>query len=392
MRVACVTTSRSDYGPWYWVLHELFRDPRFEPLLLVGGAHLSTAAGNTVEEIERDGWPITGRVPFLDTSGDSARATAAALAGFSERFVHSRPDLIVLYGDRFELLPIATAAVLTRTPLAHLCGGDVTEGALDEQIRHAVTKMAHVHLTSSARSARRILQMGEEAWRVHDVGDPALDHFRRSSRAGDEELTAALGFVPDATTLLVTFHPPTLTPERAEVQARALAAALEAYPGRAIITGPAPDPGSDAVRSVLRALARTRPGTVFVESLGSHRYRGVLTRVGAVVGNSSSGLIEAACVPVPAVNVGDRQAGRDRGGNVIDVAPDRDRILDGIARALSPAFRAGLASLQNPYGDGEAAGRIVSVLADLPDRERLLRKRFVLLPSPDGGGAQGSIG
>jgi UDP-hydrolysing UDP-N-acetyl-D-glucosamine 2-epimerase len=219
--------------------------------------------------------------------------------------------------------------------------------------------------------------MGEEPWRVHDVGDPAIDRFRRGRAAGVDELTGLFGFRPDRTTLLVTYHPPTLSPASLSTELDALVAALRAHRGPVVITAPAPDPGHDAVRARIDELARSRPETAFVESLGSDRYRGTLALVGAMVGNSSSGLSEAPCVALPVVNIGDRQGGRDRGANVIDVPGDAHAITDAIARALDPAFRAGLVGMASPFGDGHASERIIAVLAALPDRARLLRKRFV---------------
>ncbi|MEO6771869.1 MAG: UDP-N-acetylglucosamine 2-epimerase [Kofleriaceae bacterium] len=373
-----MTTCRSDYGPAYWLIHELAHHDAIALSLFVGGAHLSPHHGHTVDEIERDGWPIAARVPFLGDDGrPTPRALADALAGFAAAFEAATLDAIVLYGDRIELLPIAVAAMSHAVPIVHLCGGDLTEGALDDQVRHAITKLAHVHFPSTARSAARVLQMGESAWRVHHVGDPALDHFTRGDRADLVELAGVLGFVPDPHTLLVTLHPTTLALDGVEAEVGALVAALEAYTGSVVITAPAPDPGAEVIRVALEQLAQRRPRTAFVPSLGSRRYRGLLAAVGAMVGNSSSGLIEAATAGLPVVNIGDRQAGRERGANVIDVPGGRDQILAAIRRALEPEFRASIAGAPNPYGDGTAAARIVRVLAALPPRATLLAKAFV---------------
>ena len=378
-RVLYVTTARSDYGPSYWLLHDLFSDPRFSPFLVVGGSHLSQAHGLTVREIERDGFPIAARLPFLEVGDDNvshARSAAHALGGFAGVIAESRPDLVVLYGDRYELLPIATAAVVTRTPIAHVCGGDVTEGAMDEQVRHAVTKMAHIHFASTKRSAQRILQMGEERWRVHEVGDPALDHFVRGESASVEELTDFLGFRPDRSSLLVTFHPVTLEESDIPRQAAEIAAALQEYPGPVVITAPAPDPGGEVIRLAMQRLVASRPKARFVENLGSRRYHGILRVVGAMVGNSSSGMNEAPCALLPVVNIGRRQMGRERARNVIDCPAERTAIREALAIALSGQFMDGLVGLKNPYGDGRASRRITDVLGSLPPRERLLGKKF----------------
>jgi len=388
IRVAYITTARSDYGPSYWLIHDLFRDDRFEMKLIVGGSHLSARHGMTIKEIEKDGWPIAAKIAFHEDEDDAAafgRSCGKALTAYTEMLVDLKPDIVVAYGDRLELLPIVSAAVITRTPIAHVCGGDVTEGAVDEQVRHAITKMAHLHFPSTELSAARILQMGEEPWRVHMVGDPAVDHFVRGSHASAEELTVELGFRPDGTTLLVTFHPATLEVDDIPRQAAELAAALRNYAGPVVITAPAPDPGGEAIRAEWKQLAKTRPQTVFVESLGSHRYRGLLRLVGAMVGNSSSGLNEAPCVPLPVVNIGDRQGGRDRAANVLDVPSEQVAIQNGISRALSADFRKSLTGITSPYGDGRASSQIIDALSRLAGEERLTKKKFQTVSQYSGG-------
>jgi UDP-hydrolysing UDP-N-acetyl-D-glucosamine 2-epimerase len=372
-----VTTCRSDYGPCRWLLRDLAGDPRLRLSLVVGGAHLSTAHGLTVREIEADGLEIAARLDWCD-GGETEAGRALTL--MQEALRRLAPSVVVLYGDRHELLPIATACMLERVPLAHLCGGDVTEGALDEQVRHALTKMAHLHLTTSERSAERVRQMGEEPWRVQVVGDPSIDCFLRDGQATLDELESVLGLVPDRRTVLVTLHPATLHPDGQRAEVEALVEVLLRHQGQIVVTAPAPDPGHEALRARLLQLAATHPGCRFVESLGGYRYRGLLSFVGAMVGNSSSGLSEAPAVGLPVVNVGRRQAGRDRGDNVIDVASgDAEALERALARALDPSFGARLRSgpRRSPYGDGHASARIVDCLAELPARSRLLGKRFV---------------
>jgi len=384
VRVAIITTARSDYGPLYWVIHDLFAAPGFDVQLIVGGSHLSARYGSTVQEIERDGWSIAARMPFLEENDDAVsfgRSCGNALKMYSELFTSLRPGIAIVYGDRIELLPIVTAALVSHTPVAHLCGGDVTVGAMDDQVRHAVTKMAHLHFPSTERSAERILQMGEEPWRVHLVGDPALDQLVRGTCASAAELASLLGFLPDRETLLVTFHPATLELDDVRAQAVELAAALRAYDGPVVITAPAPDPGSELIRAELKEMARTRGETVFMESLGSYNYRGLMRMVGAMVGNSSSGLNEAPSVRLPVVNIGNRQKGRDRSENVLDVAPRRDEICAGIRIVLSENFNASLVQTNSLYGDGNAARRILEVLSRLVTDKRLTFKMFASLSS-----------
>ena len=378
-RIAYVTTCRSDYGPSFWLVHELFADRRLDPMLMVAGSHLSERHGLTVREIEADGWPIAARIPFVEDDEDAS--LGRAVSAFAAAFTLHRPDVVLVVGDRLELLAVATAAVATRTPMAHVSGGEVTEGALDEQVRHAVTKMAHVHFAGTARAAKRLIQLGEEAWRVHHVGDTALDHFRRGVRGTPEDLVETLGFVPDRSTLIVTYHAATAGREIAD-EVDELVAAMHEYHGSIIVTAPAPDPGSARIREAMTSLVAGRRNAVFVDSLGSRRYRAVLELAGAMVGNSSSGLIEAASAKLPVVNVGERQQGRERGANVIDVAAERGVITAAVLRATSEEFRRTLEHMTNPYGDGRTAPRIVEVLATLPSTEQLLHKRFVDLPPP----------
>jgi len=253
----------------------------------------------------------------------------------------------------------------------------VTEGAIDEQARHAITKLAHLHFPAAEPYARRIRQMGEEPWRVHCVGAPGLDRFARGAAMPREELARRIGLPLRRPTLLVTFHPVTLEPGEAGGHSAELAGALEMVDGDVVITYPGADAAHDAVIRRLEALAATRPGTRMIPALGEDGYRALLQEADVMVGNSSSGLIEAPSFGLPVVNVGIRQQGRLRAANVIDVGHGREEIAAGIRRALAPGFRAGLRGLVNPYGDGNAAPRIARVLREVELGPRLVRKRFV---------------
>ncbi len=380
IKAAYVTTARSDYGPSFQVIKRLFSDKRFDTTLLVGGAHWSRRSGETFREIEEHQWPSIVKLPFpLEGTGArlTARGMSRALYVFSEYFFGARPDVVVLYGDRIELLPIASAAVLNCIPIAHIGGGEITQGAFDEQVRHAITKLSHVHFVATKLSATRLYQMGEETWRVHTVGDPAIDNVLKGSFSGVAELKKLLGFRPSQSTILVTFHPVTLELAEVEHQAGELVKALHDYQGEIVVTSPAPDPGAAVVRRSIRKLLSHGRKVVLVDNLGSRRYRGLLRQVGAIVGNSSSGLIEASAIPVATVNIGSRQAGRERGANVIDVKPEHRAIAKGINRALSYEFRNSIQKVGSLYGTGEASKRIISILAKLPDRKRLLTKHFI---------------
>jgi UDP-hydrolysing UDP-N-acetyl-D-glucosamine 2-epimerase len=382
--LAVVTTARSDYAAMGELMRVVVSDPRLSASLLVGGAHLSDRHGATVGLIERDGWPISAKVDFLsnvdDTPAGHGVAASIALREVTQVLATQMPDFVVLYGDRFELMPIATAAMLTGVPIAHISGGDITEGAIDEQVRHAVTKMAHLHFPHTPYSAARVRQMGEEAWRVVQVGDPTLDAFVRGDRASPEELAIDLGFLPDRSTLVVTFHPTTLELHALPAQIDALMAVLREHPGTLVVTAPAPDPGAELIRTAIEKLVHEHPRAVFIESLGARRFRGLLHCAGAIVGNSSSGLVEAPAVELPTVNIGNRQQGRERAANVVDVPAEKDAIAVALRRVLTSGFRDGLRGLKSPYGSGRACETIAEVLATAPPRIALLRKVFVSSP------------
>ena len=381
--IGVVTVARSDYGHLVPLLEVLRDRPGITLQLYVGGAHLSPRFGRTVDAIEADGWPIAARVETASTSdapADVAAGAGGGMAAFARAFARERPDLLVLLGDRLEMLAAAVAALPLAIPVAHLHGGEVTLGVIDEQARHALTKLAHLHFPAAEVYARRILQMGEEPWRVHCCGAPGLDRFARLPALSRADLSRRVGLPLRRPTLLVTFHPVTLEPGEAGVHSEELAAALEMVEGDVVITYPGADAAYETVINRLELLAASRPGTRLVPALGEGGYGALLREADVMVGNSSSGLIEAPSFGLPVVNVGNRQEGRLRAANVIDVGPHRDEIAAGIRRALAPGFRESLRGLVNPYGDGRAAPRIAEVLASVTLDSCLIQKRFVDRP------------
>jgi UDP-hydrolysing UDP-N-acetyl-D-glucosamine 2-epimerase len=278
------------------------------------------------------------------------------------------------------MLSAAAAALPFTLPVAHLHGGEVTEGAMDEQIRHAITKLSHLHFPAAEPYARRILQMGEEPWRVHCCGAPGLDRLRRLAGVPRDVLAQRIGLPLRRPTLLVTFHPVTLEPEDTAAHVEELAAALAKADGDVVITYPGADTAHRTVIERLEGLAAARPGTRLISSLADDTYCSLLREADVMVGNSSSGIIEAPSFGLPVVNIGSRQCGRLRAANVIDVGYGRDEIVGGIQRALDSEFRRGLAGLRNPYGDGRAAPRVVKVLREVTLGPRLVKKRFVDAP------------
>lgn len=377
-RIAVITGSRAEYGLLYWVIHDLKAAPDIELQLIVTGMHLAPEFGHTVDEIVRDGFEITRRVPMLlagDTEASTARSVGLGVIGFSDAFETLRPDIALVLGDRFEILAAATAALVHTIPLAHIAGGDSTEGAIDEAIRHAITKMAHVHFVTNEMSAARVRQLGERPDMIHVVGSPGLDHLKRRPLLDRAALEASLGAKLGRRNLLVTFHPVTMDPGESGRQFEELIAALDQLGPETTLwfTGANADPGHRAINEIrgrwVKANAhRAREHT----SLGQLRYLSLMSVADAVVGNSSSGLYEAPSFGIPTVDIGDRQKGRLAAASVVHCAPERRAIGIAIEKALSLDCR----NVKNPYGDGHAAGRIVSVLRALDHPRGLLKKSF----------------
>jgi UDP-hydrolysing UDP-N-acetyl-D-glucosamine 2-epimerase len=359
-------------------------DPDLELQILVSGAHLEAEFGETWREIERDGFQIDARID-MQLKGDEpvalAKSMSLCLSGCAEVLNRSRPDMLVLLGDRYETLAAAQAAMMLRLPIAHVHGGEVTEGAIDDAVRHAITKMAHLHFAATEEYRQRIIQLGEQPARVFRVGAPGLDNIANVIPLSAQDLEAQLGIRFGKQNFLVTYHPVTL--DRAEPAAAVgqLLDALDRFPDtHIVITKSNADAGGRGVNRRLDAYAAANRGRVWaISSLGTQSYLSVMALADAVVGNSSSGIIEAPAVGKPTVNIGSRQRGRVRAPAVIDCAEDRDAIVAAIERALSPQMKATAARRNSPYGTGGASENIKKVLAAV-DLENLLEKKFYSLP------------
>lgn len=384
-KICVVTGARADYGLLYWVLRDAQSDEGVDLQLAVTGMHLSPEFGLTVRDIERDGFAIDERVDML-LSGDSPVAIAKAIGlgviGFADAFARLKPDLLVLLGDRFEILAAAQAAMVARIPIAHLHGGETTEGAIDEAIRHSITKMAHLHFVAAEPYRRRVIQMGEEPARVYNVGALGIDHVRRTQLLDRAELERSINFKLGQPTFLVTYHPATLAGTPPAVGVHNLLQALDRFPtARILFTRANADTGGRTINESVDAyVARYPERTRTVTSLGKDRYVSALHVVDVVIGNSSSGIIEAPLVGVPTVNIGPRQRGRLHGPSVIDCSEDADEIATAIERALSTEFKASLEGGALPSGDGEPAKRIVEVLRQTELGNTLIMKRFFDIP------------
>ena len=374
-RIGVVTTSRADYSHLYWPLRELAAHSGVELGVFALGPHLAPAFGATIHEIERDGFPIKARIECLlhsDTDTGMAKTIGVAILCLADALTAWRPDILLLIADRYEMLAPASVAVAMRIPIAHIEGGEVSQGAIDDQVRNGLTKLAHLHFTSTQTARNRVIAMGEEPWRVHRAGAPSLDHLRRSTLLSRTELEAKLGLSLHTPTLLAAWHPVTILRDT-NAEADALFSAVAQVNGQLIFVYPNTDAGSLALIDRTRALAATRPETHVFVNLDAVTYWSLLRQMDVMVGNSSSGIMEAASFGLPVVNVGMRQQGRERPHNVLDAPAETGAIQAALQRALSQEFRASLKGMSNPYGNGTAAETIVRVLTTV-SVERLLIK------------------
>jgi UDP-N-acetylglucosamine 2-epimerase (non-hydrolysing)/GDP/UDP-N,N'-diacetylbacillosamine 2-epimerase (hydrolysing) len=383
LHIAAVTGSRADFGLMRPLFTAIAAEQRFAFSLIVTGAHLDASLGHTVEEVAAEGFAIAARVPATDAGDDAtavARATALGLTGFAALLPRLNPDLLLLPGDRYEILAAAIAALFAKVPVAHFFGGDITAGAFDEAIRHAIAKIAHIHFPTNAAAALRLRRMGEAAAHIHLVGSPALDAIRTFVPRGRAELFAALGLPLRPRLIVAAFHPPTLDSVSGLLQLEELLAALDGEGDDAaiVLTGSNADTEGRALSARLRQFASERAGRAFHTSLGQELFFSTLAHAAVLVGNSSSGLYEAPSFRIPSVNIGDRQEGRPRASSVIDCPAERQQI----AHALVAARRHDCSRALNPYGDGEATQRIMGILRGIGDPRRLLKKRFCDVMDP----------
>ncbi|MBI3021809.1 MAG: UDP-N-acetylglucosamine 2-epimerase (hydrolyzing) [Candidatus Omnitrophica bacterium] len=381
--IGVVTVGRSDYGIYVPILRAIQHEPALQLHLIVSGMHLLEEFGLTVREIEADRFPIGARV-FLPLPEDSPEAIAAAIGaavtGFARAYASQRPDLLIVLGDRFEMYAAAVAALPLKIPVAHIHGGELTQGAMDDALRHSLTKLSHLHFVATEEYAHRVIQLGEEPWRVTVSGAPSLDHVGMVPLLTAEALCNRFGWHWEAAPLLVTYHPVTLEYEQTEWQMTELLDALEECKRPMIFTMPNADMHGRVIRRLLTAFIASHPNAHAVENLGTQGYFSLMAAAAAMIGNSSSGLIEAPSFGLPVVNIGTRQQGRVRASNVIDVGYSRTEIIRGIRQALTAEFRAAIRHGTNPYGDGHAATVIVNTLKAMPLDDRLIKKRFVDLP------------
>jgi UDP-hydrolysing UDP-N-acetyl-D-glucosamine 2-epimerase len=376
--IAVVTSSRADYSHLFWPLRDLAAHPDVDLKIVALAAHLSPAFGCTVREIERDGFAIASRIECLlssDTDVGMAKTLGLAVLGLSDVLGQIRPDLLLVIADRYEMLAPVSVALTLRTPVAHIEGGEISEGAIDDAVRNAITKMSHLHFTSTEAARERVVQLGEEPWRVHRAGAPSLDHLTRSRLPTKSDLQMKLEMDFNRPPIVVAYHPVTLLRDTTE-EAEALFAALTCIDGTIVFCYPNADAGSHQLMEMTRSFLRTRNDARLFVNLDAVTYWGLLAQAELMIGNSSSGIMEAASFALPAINVGLRQFGRERTINVLDAEPTRESILSKVATARSAPFKESIRGMSNPYGDGHASKRIVDVLTTAP-LEKLLRKRVL---------------
>lgn len=382
-KIAVVTGARADYGLLYWIIKDIHDDPDLQLQLIVTGMHLSPEFGLTVKVIEADGFPISEKVDMLlssNTASSVAVSMGIGMIGFAKAFERLRPDIAVVLGDRFEIFSAASAAIPLNIPVAHIHGGEGTEGTMDELYRHAITKMSHLHFTSAAEYRKRVIQMGERPETVFCFGAPGLDSIARLPLLTKRDLIRELEIPGDMRIGVMTYHPSTFEKGSLKEQTEQILSALENFPAIFwVVTYPNADTGGKMIVETIKRFEKNNAHRVrmFV-SLGQIRYLSLLKHADVMVGNSSSGMIEAPAFKLPVVNIGERQRGRIKAKNIINVAEcKKDQLVRAINKTLSMEFKKSLTGMENPYGqDGHASKKIVKTLKHFKKKEVFLKKSF----------------
>lgn len=381
-KISIITATRAEYGILHPLIERCLKEEEFETQVLVTGTHLSEKFGNTIEEIIQDGIPVFERIPILEEGEDAksiSKIMANTLLGFTDYFLREMPDFAVILGDRTELLGICGAAMNTGIPLVHLHGGELTEGAVDDMVRHAVTKMSYLHFPSTEIYRRRIIQLGEEPDRVFNVGALGIENIKRERLWSKEELKASVDFDFTHPYVLVTYHPETLEDQSIEEQLEALLEAMDIRSSyHYLITKANSDQGGEKINRMLEAYGADRENVKVVSSLGRKRYLSAVSHSEFVLGNSSSGLIEVPALAVPTVNIGDRQRGRIQPDSVISCGRSREEILKAMdqAQRMREEYRQGIRCADTTFGDGNTSEKIVEILKEQLSRKTDLKKQF----------------
>ena len=384
-KVCVITGSRAEYGLLYWTMKAIENDPKFELNVCVTGMHLSPEFDLTYKKIELDGFNIDGKVEMLlssDTSVGISKSVGLGVIGFADYFDKNRPDLILVLGDRIEIFSAVSAAMIARIPIAHCHGGECTEGLIDEAIRHSITKMSHIHFTSTNEYRKRVIQLGENPNSVFNVGALGIENINKLKLFTKNEFENKIKFKLSELNFLVTFHPVSLEINTLEKNFNELLKAISCYPkAKIIFTKPNSDhEGRTIVKLIDKFVSNNKNNSISFISLGQKNYLSAIKHCNVVIGNSSSGIIEAPSFYKPTINIGDRQKGRVIGESVISCHPKKDSIVESIDIALSKKFTDKLKHHKNPYGKGNSSKKILEVLNNLNTRE-ILKKEFYNTPN-----------
>ena len=381
MKICIVTGTRAEYGLLYWTIKKLISDKYFEVKLLVTGMHLSPEFGLTYKQIEKDGNKIDRKIEMLlssDSAAGVSKSIGVGIIGFADAYSDLKPDLVLLLGDRFEIFAAATAAMIAKIPIAHCHGGEATEGLIDESIRHSITKMSHLHFTSTKEYRKRVIQLGEQPNRVFNVGALGIENINKLKLLNRSDFEKSIDFKLLKQVFLITFHPVTLEKSTAEEQFKNLLIALKTFKNTTFIfTMPNADNDGRIIIDLIHdfVLNNIQTSKSFT-SLGQVRYLSAIKHANVVIGNSSSGLIEVPSFNKPTINIGDRQRGRVFGPSVINCKPLKKDIIDSIVIALSKTFTQKILKTKNPYGRINSSIEIIRILKKVSIDTDLVKKRF----------------
>ena len=376
--IGVVTTSRSDYGIYFPILKKI-QESTFNLKLFVTGMHLSPEFDKTIDNITHDGFPIAETIEMLlssDSPDAISKSMGLGIIAFSQCFTKKRPDILIVLGDRFEMYSAVIAALPYKIPIAHIHGGEITQGAIDDVIRHSITKHSHLHFVSTTEYARRVHQMGEEKWRIEVSGAPGLDNLNHIKLLNKKELETLLNISFQGSPVIVTFHPVTLEYEHTEWQINELLSALANINKPIVFTSPNADTNGRIIINKINQFVNKSEDSFYIKNLGTQAFFSLMNIASVMIGNSSSGIIESASFKLPVINIGTRQKGRVKGKNVIDVDYKKESIAKAIKNAINPIFKKSLKNIDNPYGDGNAAERIIQKLNNTLFDQHFLNKRF----------------